>query len=68
MAEANEKRQAEDEPVESSAATQSRPEGGELTDEQLDKVSGGQATDGISVSNVLKVRHDTAKNMIGNIR
>ena len=68
MAEANEKRQAEDEPVESSAATQSRPEGGELTDEQLDKVSGGQASEFSSVSNVLKTRHDTAKNSISNVR
>jgi hypothetical protein len=41
-----------------------RPDGSELTDEQLDKVSGGFT----SVSNVLKLRHDTAKNSISNIR
>ena len=40
---------------------------GELTDAQLKSVSGGQAAF-TSVSNVLKTRHDTAKNSISNIR
>jgi hypothetical protein len=35
--------------------------GAELTDGELEKAVGG-------VSNVLKTRHDTAKNSIGNIR
>ncbi len=41
---------------------QSIPAGGQLTDDDLSKVSGG------SVSNVLKTRHDTAKNAISNVR
>lgn len=36
---------------------------GQLTEEDLNKVSGGS-----SVSNVLKTRHDTAKNSISNVR
>lgn len=40
---------------------------GELTDAQLKSVSGGEAAF-TSVSNVLKTRHDTAKNSISNIR
>lgn len=66
MSEKDEKGRAEGAPAESSAPTEARPEGGELTDEQLDKVSGGQATVYTSVSNVLKLRHDTAKGSIGN--
>jgi hypothetical protein len=38
---------------------------GELTDETLGKVAGGTLS---SVSNVLKTRHDTAKNSISNVR
>lgn len=40
---------------------------GELTDAQLTSVSGGAGAF-TSVSNVLKTRHDTAKNSINNIR
>lgn len=68
MAEANENGQAEAKPAASTPSTQVRPEGGELTDEQLDKVSGGQGAEFTSVSNVLKTRHDTAKNSISNVR
>jgi hypothetical protein len=63
MAETDEKARPESERAESATA-QARPDGSELTDEQLDKVSGGFT----SVSNVLKLRHDTAKNSISNIR
>jgi hypothetical protein len=45
-----------------------RPDAVELTDEQLDKVSGGQGAEFTSVSNVLKTRHDTVKNSISNVR
>ena len=44
-----------------------RPEADELTDEQLDNVSGGQATF-TSVSTWAKDRHDQAKNAINRIR
>jgi hypothetical protein len=37
---------------------------GELTDDDLSNVSGGMT----SASDVLKTRHDTAKNSIGNVR
>lgn len=67
MAETEKKEQPVGESAESNAPTQARPESGELTDEQLDKVSGGQATEFTSVSNVLKTRHDTAKNSISNV-
>ena len=60
--------QAKRKSAESNASTQARPESGELTDEQLDKVSGGQGAEFTSVSNVLKTRHDTANNTISNIR
>lgn len=66
MAEKDAQGRAEETPAGSNAPAEARPEGGELTDEQLDKVSGGQASDGISVRNVLKLRHDTAKGSIGN--
>jgi hypothetical protein len=68
MAETDETVRAESQPAESNAPTQARPEPGELTDEQLDKVSGGQGAEFTSVSNVLKTRHDTAKNSISNVR
>jgi bacteriocin-like protein len=45
-------------PTDASAAARAGDK--ELTDEQLDKVSGG------SMHNVLKLRHDTAKNNVGN--
>jgi hypothetical protein len=67
MAETDKKGQATGEPAGANASTQARPEG-ELTDEQLDKVSGGQGAEFTSVSNVLKTRHDTAKNSISNVR
>jgi hypothetical protein len=68
MAETDPKRPAEQGPTEPNAATQARPESGELSDEELDKVSGGQGAEFESASNVLKVRHDTAKNSISNVR
>jgi hypothetical protein len=68
MAEMDKNEQAKGKIAESNASTQARPESGELTDEQLDKVSGGQGAEFTSVSNVLKTRHDTAKNSISNIR
>jgi len=68
MADMDKNEQAEGKIAESNASTQARPESGELTDEQLDKVSGGQGAEFTSVSNVLKTRHDTAKNSIGNVR
>jgi hypothetical protein len=68
MAETDEKGKAEGAPAESNAPPEAPPEGGELTGEQLDKVSGGERENLVftSVSNVLKLRHDTAKNSIGN--
>ncbi len=67
MAETDETAQAE--PVaDAEVAADVRPDGVELTDEQLDKVSGGQGAEFTSVSNVLKTRHDTAKNSISNLR
>jgi hypothetical protein len=68
MAEIDKNEQAKGKIAESNASTQARPEFGELTDEQLDKVSGGQGAEFTSVSNVLKTRHDTANNTISNIR
>ena len=68
MAETDKKARADEQAAASNQSTQARPEGGELTDEQLDKVAGGVADEAASVSNVLKTRHDTAKNMIGNVR
>ena len=68
MTETHHKGQVDGKPAESTVPTLAHPEGGELTDAQLDAVSGGQAAEFESTSNVLKVRHDTAKNMIGNIR
>lgn len=44
-------------------STPSPSTGQQLGDDDLAKVSGGT-----SVSNVLKTRHDTAKNSISNIR
>ena len=68
MAETDEKGKAGGAPAESNAPPETRPEGRELTGEQLDKVSGGEKENLVftSVSNVLKLRHDTAKNSIGN--
>ncbi len=68
MAEMDKNEQAKGKIAESNASTQARPESGELTDEQLDKVSGGHGAEFTSVSNVLKTRHDTTKNSISNIR
>jgi bacteriocin-like protein len=68
MAEMDKNEQAKGKIAESNASTQARLEPGELTDEELDKVSGGQGAEFTSVSNVLKTRHDTAKNSISNIR
>jgi hypothetical protein len=40
----------------------------DLTARKTRTVSGGEAQVSTSVSNVLKTRHDTVKNSIGNIR
>jgi hypothetical protein len=41
----------------------------ELSEEQLDEVTGGAENIQVtSLSNVLKTRHDTAKNSISNVR
>jgi hypothetical protein len=68
MAENNEMGRPEGDPAASVRPAEAPPEPGELTDEQLDKVSGGQGAEFTSVSNVLKTRHDTAKNSISNVR
>jgi hypothetical protein len=60
VAETNPPKPAARDTVSTDAAAATRTDSSELTDEQLDKVAGG------SVSNVLKLRHDTAKNNIGN--
>ena len=68
MAEIDQTGPADGKPTAPNASTQARPDGVELTDEELDKVAGGQGAEFTSVSNVLKTRHDTAKNSISNIR
>ena len=40
----------------------------ELTVDELGAVTGGDAKPCMSTSNVLKTRHDTAKNSISNVR
>ena len=55
-------RKPQDEPEEK--VKESEEQSKELSEEQLDKVAGGFS----SVSNVLKTRHDTAKNSISNVR
>ena len=64
MAETDEKARPECEGVEASAPPPAAQDGVELTDEQLDKVAGGFQ----ALSNVMKTRHDTAKNSISNLR
>ena len=47
-----------------------KPEKDEVTDEQLEAVAGGadEKTDDETASNIMKSRHETAKNSINNIR
>jgi hypothetical protein len=66
MAETDKKTRAEPVRADADVTADVRPDAVELADEQLDKVSGGQGAVFTSVSNVLKTRHDTAKNSIGN--
>ncbi len=68
MAETDNRGHGDGKPADPSVPLPAHPEGGELADAQLDTVSGGQAAESDGTSNVLKVRHDTAKNMIGNLR
>ena len=49
-------------------ATSNPADGRELSDEDLGKVAGGTGETVSAVSNVLKTRHDTAKNSISNVR
>ena len=68
MGETDNKGPGTGQPAGSSVRPPTDHEGGELQDAQLDTISGGQGAESDGTSNVLKVRHDTAKNMIGNVR